>query len=89
MGHRIELGEIEVYVNTVEGVDVAGCVYEQQKNKIALYYVGNISEKELAVAIKKSVPRYMVPNTIYKLEKMPYTPNGKIDRKALKDSSGI
>lgn len=84
MGHRIELGEIEVCVAAIEGVDAAGCVYEQQRKKIALYYVGGISEKELAAAIKNSVPRYMVPNIIYKLEKMPYTPNGKLDRKALK-----
>lgn len=83
MGHRIELGEIEVYVNAVEGVDASGCVYDQRRNRIVLYYVGGISEKELASSIKRSVPRYMVPNMICKLEKMCYTPNGKIDRNAL------
>ncbi len=83
MGHRIELGEIEAYVNAVEGVGISGCVYDQKRNKIVLYYVGEISEKELAMAIKKSVPGYMTPNKIYRLEKMLYTPNGKIDRRAL------
>lgn len=83
MGHRVELGEIEVYVNAADGVDISGCVYDQKRNKIVLYYVGEISEKDLAAAIKKSVPGYMMPNKICRLEKMLYTPNGKIDRRAL------
>lgn len=83
MGHRVELGEIEVYVNAMEGVNASGCVYDQERNKIVLYYVGDISEKELISAIKKNVPRYMVPNMICKMEKMCYTPNGKVDRNAL------
>lgn len=89
MGHRIELEEIEVCAAAMEGVYAAGCVYNKGRKKIELYYTGSISEKELAAVIKKNVPRYMVPNTICKLEKMPYTPNGKIDRKALKDSVRI
>ena len=87
MGHRVELGEIEVYVNAMEGVHASGCVYDQKGNKIVLYYVGDISEKELASSIKKSVPRYMVSNRICKLEKMCYTSNGKIDRNALMKNS--
>lgn len=83
MGHRIELGEIEVYVNMVDGVDASACVYDQKRNKIVLCYVGKISEKDLAASIKERIPRYMVPNAIYRLEKMLYTPNGKIDRKSL------
>lgn len=83
MGHRVELGEIEVYVNTVEEVDASGCVYDKKRNKIVLYYTGRISEGDLMQAIKKSVPGYMVPNVVYKLDKMLFTPNGKIDRKAL------
>lgn len=85
MGHRIELGEIEVYVNAVEGVDIAGCVYEKKKSRIVLFYVGEILEKDLAALIKKKIPRYMVPNRFCKIDEMPHTPNGKIDRKTLLD----
>lgn len=83
MGHRIELGEIEVYVNAIEGVEMAGCIFDDKKKKIMLYYVGEISEKDLAITIKNTVPRYMVPNAVYKIDGMPLTPNGKVDRKAL------
>lgn len=83
MGHRIELGEIEVNVNTLEGIKSAGCIYDREKGKIVLYYVGDIQERELAALLKDKLPRYMLPNHIRMLGQMPYTANGKIDRVTL------
>ncbi len=84
MGHRIELGEIEVNVNMLEGVKIAGCIYDNGKGRIVLYYVGDVDEKEMATALKDKLPRYMIPNHIIRLEQMPFTPNGKIDRVTLR-----
>lgn len=83
MGHRIELGEIEVNVNMLDGVKTAGCIYDGQKGKIVLYYVGEMEEKELVELLKDRLPRYMLPNYIRRLEQMPFTANGKIDRVTL------
>lgn len=85
MGHRIELGEIEVHVNMVEGVRSACCIYNKEKEKIILFYTGEIETKELIVHIRETLPRYMIPNQVYALEEMPLTANGKIDRVTLKD----
>ena len=87
MGHRIELGEIEANANMVEGVKLSGCVYDNIKGKIVLYYVGGMEERELAVALREKLPRYMVPNRLVRLEQMPLTANGKIDRVTLKNSA--
>jgi len=84
MGHRIELGEIEANVNAVDGVKIAGCIYDNTKGRIVLYYVGDMAEKELALALKEKLPRYMLPNNVIRLEQMPFTANGKIDRVTLK-----
>lgn len=84
MGHRIELGEIEVNVNGLPGINLAACVYDTEKKKIVLYFVGDISEGDLAAKLKTKLPRYMIPNRIIKLEDMPFTANGKIDRVILK-----
>ena len=84
MGHRIELGEIEVIVNMNEAVRAACCLFDNEKKKIILYYVGDISSGDLAAYIKEKLPRYMVPNVLKQIDAMPLTPNGKTDRKLLK-----
>lgn len=84
MGHRIELGEIEVNVNMLPDVKLAGCIYDDVKGKIVLYYVGTITDKELTILLKEKLPRYMLPNRIIQLDEMPLTANGKIDRVTLK-----
>ena len=86
MGHRIELGEIEINVNMMDEIKMAGCIYDDVKSRIVLYYVGAVTEKELAAGLKTKLPRYMIPNNIIRLEQMPLTMNGKIDRIALKKS---
>ena len=84
MGHRIELGEIEVIVNMHPEVKTACCIFDNEKKKIVLYYVGSVDIKDMAAYIKEKLPRYMVPNVIKQLEQMPLTPNGKINRNLLK-----
>ena len=83
MGHRIELGEIESDASKIEGVKICACTYEKEKDKIILHYVGEINEKELTVALKEALPRYMLPARLHRMDEMVYTPNGKIDRKCL------
>lgn len=84
MGHRIELGEIEVHVNMIEGIRSACCIYDKEKEKITLFYVGETQVKDLVTSLKKTLPRYMIPNQVYALPEMPLTANGKIDRVKLK-----
>lgn len=86
MGHRIELGEIEAIAAMHDDISICCCLFDNVKKKIILYYVGDLEPKDAAVYIKEKLPRYMVPNVIKKLDVMPQTPNGKIDRKLLKDT---
>ena len=83
MGHRIELGEIEVNVNNIDQIRTCCCVYDKEKDKIKLYYVGDIEAGEIISILKEKLPRYMIPNKAEKLDVMPLTANGKIDRKKL------
>jgi amino acid adenylation domain-containing protein len=83
MGHRIELGEIEVNVNMLDGISTSCCVYNKEKGKIVLFYVGDLEVKDLVTILKDKLPRYMIPNRVERLEVMPLTANGKLDRVAL------
>ncbi len=85
MGHRIELAEIEVNVNMIEGIKSSCCIYYKEKEKIVLYYVGEISTNTVITSLKQRLPRYMLPSYIEVLETMPLTANGKIDRVYLRE----
>ncbi len=87
MGHRIELGEIETAVNAIAGIESGVCLYDTDTQRILLFYCGG-EEATQAYLLKKlrdKVPKYMFPNVMIKLEKMPQTLNGKIDRLTLKE----
>ena len=83
MGHRIELGEIELIADTAPGVGTAACVFDQKKKKIILCYTGTAEPAELSEFLRAKLPIYMIPSKIDRLERMPLTPNGKLDRKAI------
>ena len=87
MGHRIELGEIEAALANCEGIHRACCVYNNEQKKIYAFYVGTVNATELTKELKTLLPRYMLPNVTEKLDTMPLTPNGKIDRKLLKEKT--
>lgn len=83
MGHRIELGEIEVQTAMLPGVQMAACIYDGKKGKIILYYMGGPAPRDLLAQLKEKLPRYMLPQKIFQRDAMPFTANGKLDRKAL------
>ena len=85
MGHRIELGEIEASALKFDTLGRVCCVYDNNAKRIVLYCVGDCSEKEIFAHLQSLLPRYMLPAEIVKLDSMPLTPNGKIDRKGLRE----
>ena len=85
MGHRIELGEIEVHANMIEEVKMSACIYDRENSKIVLFYIGDTTAADIMGRLKDKLPRYMLPNRIESIDRMPFTANGKINRMALKE----
>ena len=83
MGRRIELGEIEAAAAKCAGVAFAVAVFDEDKQRITLFYVGSPEDADLLSHLKTALPSYMIPARIEKRDAMPFTPNGKIDRRAL------
>lgn len=83
-GRRIELGEIETAVSAIEGVEDCCCLYDYEKLRIVLFYVGKIDGKKINEKLKDSLQDYMIPGKRIQLESMPHNLNGKIDRQSLK-----
>ncbi|WP_205859284.1 non-ribosomal peptide synthetase [Pleionea sediminis] len=84
-GFRIELGDIETAcMKQSEITDVAVVVTgEPDSAHLYCFYVGNTETAALHDFLAKQLPHYMVPSYYQKLDKMPLTSTGKIDRKSL------
>ncbi len=90
-GFRIELGEIENVLQNHPKVKQAAVIAKSVngESRLIAYYVPEnrqeITPIELKNHILKHLPDYMVPSAFVKLDQMPLTVNGKIDRKRLPD----
>ena len=86
-GLRIELGEIENRILEIEGISsaIVNKIELDGKEVLCGYYVSNkeVEESYIKDTLRKNLPPYMIPSYILRLDKMPYTINRKIDRKAL------
>lgn len=85
MGHRIELEEIDTVLNSLCGIERACTFFDEKKNKVVAFYVGDDDKRGIIDDMKTKVPEFMVPNIFLQVEEMPLTKNGKIDRNYLKE----
>ncbi|MCP4154588.1 MAG: amino acid adenylation domain-containing protein, partial [bacterium] len=94
-GYRIELGEIENCLLKHPQINETLVITRKtgnDENVICAYYVENTATKPQQRRrdetgyknyLNQYLPEYMLPAYYIKLEKIPITPNGKVDRKAL------
>lgn len=85
MGHRIELGEIESAAASLPGVDRCVCLAEQKTGLLLLLYTGQAESGAVLAALDKKLPVFARPQRAERLGDMPVTPNGKTDRRKLKE----
>jgi len=87
-GYRIECGEIESLLTKHEGIKQAVVTARDDKAGIkylCAYYVSDdeVNILELKKHLSKSLPDYMIPSFFIRMDNIPLTPNGKVDRKEL------
>lgn len=89
-GFRIELGEVEAQLARHGQVKEAAVVVREDapgQKRLVAYLVprgeGAPGSEELRAHLKSALPDYMVPGAFVVLERLPLTPSGKLDRRAL------
>jgi len=89
-GYRIELGEIETILRQHDSVHDAVVIMREDTpgdQRLVAYVTskGNLqpSVSQLKAYLRQGLSEYMIPATIMVLDKIPLTPNGKADRRAL------
>jgi amino acid adenylation domain-containing protein/non-ribosomal peptide synthase protein (TIGR01720 family) len=91
-GFRVELGEIEAQLGAQPGV--AEAVVVARDSQIGKQLVGYLVADPLPAdesawlagikaALKVELPEHMVPSILMRLDRMPLSPNGKLERRAL------
>ncbi|MEH1777317.1 amino acid adenylation domain-containing protein [Nostoc sp.] len=92
-GFRIELGEIEALLAQHPSVKTSVVIDREDvpgQKRLVAYVVQNQQYEndskltlELRHFLKQKLPEYMIPTAFVCLEKLPLTPSGKLDRRAL------
>nr|WP_256756848.1 non-ribosomal peptide synthetase [Cohnella sp. WQ 127256] len=92
-GYRIELGEIEAVMRLHDSIQEAVVIAREDENRPSFLCAYVVANEELTTAQYKehamlALPEYMVPSFFIRLDNIPLTPNGKIDRRALPEPQG-
>jgi amino acid adenylation domain-containing protein len=89
-GYRIELGEIEAALKQHDAVTDAVVIAREEApgNTVLVSYVVVSQDQEASVGelrhfLQEKLPGYMVPALFVKMESLPLTASGKVDRRRL------
>ncbi|MEC0600841.1 amino acid adenylation domain-containing protein, partial [Bacillus spizizenii] len=86
-GFRIETREVENQLVHLDGIKEAVVVARgNDTQKYLCAYITadkEIINAEVKEKLAKTLPAYMIPSFVTRMQELPLTPNGKIDRKAL------
>jgi amino acid adenylation domain-containing protein len=89
-GYGVEIAEVENVLRSHPAVkDAVGLARQDESGETRLigYFTvasrGALTTSELREYLSNTLPDYMIPSVFVRLDAMPLTPNGKIDRRAL------
>lgn len=89
-GNRVELTEVEAALSRCAGVREAAVVADRNEagdTRLIAYIVTEDQPgptvRSIRQAMQETLPHFMVPNTFVRIDALPQTPNGKVDRRAL------
>ncbi|XVV05981.1 non-ribosomal peptide synthetase [Actinosynnema sp. CA-248983] len=83
-GFRVELGEVENHLLRVPGVRDAAVVVVDQT--LVAFHTGDAVD--VRAALEGTLPDYMVPSRAHRVDALPLTHNGKVDRRVLVEAAG-
>jgi amino acid adenylation domain-containing protein len=92
-GFRIEIGEVENRLLRLAGVRDGAVVVtgrdDRSKQLVAFYSADEpLDPATMRDQLSRSLPGYMIPSVFHWRDTLPVTPNGKIDKKALRTLAG-
>jgi amino acid adenylation domain-containing protein len=93
-GFRIELGEVEVALAAAEDVSASTVVLADSGGSVEL--IGYVeadaavwNERSARGKLAERLPPYMIPRYLVRLDQLPLTDNGKVDKNALPEPGAV
>ncbi len=87
-GYRVELEEIERQLEKIEGIETG--IVTALKNtsgdyELVAYFTGteNLAIKEIRQSLAEVFPSFMIPSYFMRINEVPFSKSGKIDKKSL------
>jgi len=92
-GYRVEIGEIEAALYShpnIKELAVVPVAAERYGQKLRAYVVAHEKEQYSVIQLKaflgEHLPAYMIPGEVRRLDTLPKTSTGKVDRRSLADT---
>ncbi|MBO7564194.1 MAG: amino acid adenylation domain-containing protein, partial [Clostridiales bacterium] len=87
-GFRVELGEIESRILEINNVTNCAVIARSDDNGEMAIFAYIVSDQDISVTgirdeLSRNLPDYMLPSYLMRIEKLPVTRNGKLDKRAL------
>jgi amino acid adenylation domain-containing protein len=91
-GHRVDIGEVEALLAELPGVGEAAAVVLPSvagEATLAAFVVADgpeaPNERSLRTAARATMPRHLIPSAFFPIDRLPTTPNAKVDRGKLRE----
>jgi acyl carrier protein len=85
-GVRVEPGEVEAALRRIPGVRDCAVVAREDApgtRRLVAYVAGDVDASALRTELRRTVPEPLVPSAFVAVGRLPLTPSGKLDRRAL------
>ncbi len=89
-GYRVEIGEVESALSSIAGIDELAVIakpHEKYGNSLHAFIscrADGPSVEEIMISLTAKIPAYMVPYEIIRIDALPKTSTGKVDRVGLR-----
>lgn len=88
-GFRVEPKEINAHLTDFKSIESSLILVTEvgEKKSLVVYYISaeEVDHELIRIFLSERLPEYMVPTIYFRIDRLPLTANGKLDRKALPD----
>ncbi|GAA5152476.1 non-ribosomal peptide synthetase [Pseudonocardia eucalypti] len=83
-GFRVELGEVEAALSSADGVRAAAAALVGGQLGAGVELATNATVEAVKAGLADLLPPHMIPERVVRVDRLPLTANGKVDRKAVR-----